>query len=1192
MKKLKSFVNQTGMSVFHAAGMRPIRASAVAFIIVWLCVCAGTPAFGQTDQGSIVGTIMDSSGGVIPKAAVTLTNVDTGLVLNMVTGTSGVYTFSPVKIGNYRVSATAPGFGTTTQQNLHVNIQQRLEANLTLTVGGVSQTVEVTAAPTLVQAEDASVGQEYLTKTINDTPLNGRNYVYIAQLTAGIVPTTGSRGGGSGDFSANGQASTQNNFILNGVDNNVSVVDYLNQASYNVKPPTDALSEFKVQTANYSAEFGHSSGSVVNASIKSGTNKVHGDVWEFFRNTALNAKDWTFTSVAPYHQNQFGATLGLPIVKNKLFFFGDWEDSRIHTLDPSNKATVPTAKMRTGDFSDLLDPVYTGAKAIQLYEPGTHTAIPGNRLDLDPALKLNPTALKILNLYPCPNTTSAAGATVNCVVNRPVIDNTFSYDTRMDYNVGSNDQIFASFSHSNHTAYHTPPLGNILDGGAFYDTGPQNFLSHNFAASHTHVFTSTLTNEFRVGFNYGHFTLQQPNANTNVAADLGLGGIPFGKNLGGLPTITMNLFGSIRPAQNNNGVGGAFPFGTWFFMYTTERQYISQILDNVTKIWGKHTLRAGVSIHYIRFSTFQPQYQRGAYTFNGVYTGGADGTLGSGVADFLLGQVNAAGLSSLGKSDNLRWDNGAFIQDDWKITRRMTLNLGLRWEDPTSFKDMKARMANFVPNSTLGVNSGTATYLLPTQPDGKPVDLGPNFLNIVGSRVNVGYTDNQYLVNDHWANFAPRLGLAYRLSDRGVLRMGYGLFFGGLAPIGYGPSPGADFPFLPTSNFTAASCSGPGNCPVVKSNLGNPITLEKGFVDPLSTGLIAAVTSPTVNGIQADTKAAYSENYNVSAEYLLTKEFALTVGYVGTQAHKLQGGFNVNNAYALQRTGSNINAMRAFPGLGNITVQQYVGQNAYNSLQSTLQKRLSHGLTFAANFTHSHQIAIGAPVSPIVPAKTNVTSTISDRFTLNGNYALPFGIGKTFAKNSKVLDYFIGGWAMSFTYVAQTGTPFSVATTNGAGFSPAVGATATPLLVGDPFVGGGTPPAGSPATSCPATVHTLSNWYNPCAFINPLSGNNIPAGTTVTGDAALPYFGNLRPTQIYGPGNARVNASLFKNFVISEARRVEFRADAFNVMNHASWSNPSDTGISSSGGKITSSVPFQTNTPDARFFQLSMKLYF
>lgn len=1179
-------------------------AMATAFCL--LVLFGSAPAFGQTDQGSITGVVTDQTGAAIPGAEVTLTNVDTGLVLTTKVDSSGVYTFAPIKIGNYKISASGPGFSTTTRQDLKLQLQQRLEVNLQLTLGSVEQKIEVSAAAPMMQTEEASVGQEFDSKTMNDTPLNGKNWVYLAQLTAGVTPTTGSRGGGSGDFSANGQSNTQNNFVLNGVDNNVSVVDYLNQASYNVRPPMEALQEFRVQTANYSAEFGHSAGAVVNASIKSGTNQIHGSAWEYVRNTALNAKDWTFSSVPPYHQNQFGATLGLPIIKNKLFFFSDFENNRISATDPANLVTVPTAKMRTGDFSDLLDTSYTGSKAIQLFEPGTNVQIPGNRLDLDPNVKLDAVALKILGLYPCPNVTKAAGLQKNCPVNRPVTDNTFTYDARMDWNIGSKDQVFASFSSSNRVAFHTPPLGPILDGGAFYDTGPENFLGQNFALSYSHIFTPTLTNEFRVGFNYAHYTLQQPNADTNVAAQLGLGGIPFGPKLGGLPNVNMTMISGIPATQSLfGGGGGPFAWGGWTFMFTTEHQNIAQLLDNVTKVWGNHTIRTGISLHYIRFSTFQPGSQRGGYTFSGVYTGGATGQIGSGLADFLLDQVASAamtggngliGPTGLGVSDNLRWDNGAFVQDDWKITRRLTLNLGLRWEDPTQFRDLKGRIANFVVNSPLGINSGTATYLFPNQPGGNNLPLG-NFQAIAGPRVAIAYTPNQYLVNSAWANFAPRLGLAYKLTDRLVIRTGYGLFYGGLSPIGYGPSPSADFPFLSTSNFVAASCSGSGNCPVAKSNLGNPITLETGFADILKTGVIPAVTSPSVNGIDPNTKAGYSENYNLTTEYALTNSTAMTVGYIGSQAHNMQALYNLNTAYGVMKTGSNINPVRAFPGLGNVLVQKYVGQNHYDSLQATFSKR-GKGLTYQANYTWSNQIALAAPASPLVPWKSNVTGQYQQRFTFNGNYQLPFGTGRRFANSSRLLDYFVGGWAASLSFVAQTGTPFTVNPSNipnvyaaAAGATSVLGFSPPVIMVGDPYKGGGTPPAGSAATSCPATVRTRTNWYNPCAFIVDVSasGLNIPTGTVLTGAAALPYFGKIRSKQIYGPGNNRVNMSLFKEFGVREWGKLTFRADVFNLLNHPSWSNPSDTGISSTGGAITSPVTFQTNTPDARFFQLSLK---
>jgi hypothetical protein len=1165
------------------------------------------PAYGQADQGTITGIVSDPSGAAIPGAQVTLLSTDTGLVLKAASDQSGVYTFSPIKIGNYKVSVTAAGFATTTQDNLQLNLQQRLEVDIKLTLGQVSQQVEVTAAPPVMQTEDASVGQEFSTNTINDTPLNGRNYVYIAQLAAGITPSGTSRGGGTGDFSANGQSQTQNNFMLNGVDNNVSVVDYLNQASYTVRPPPDALSEFKVSTADYSAEFGHSSGSVVNASIKSGTNQIHGAVWEYFRNTVLDAKDWNFASIPPYHQNQFGGTLGGPIIKNKVFLFGDLENNRIAGVDSANNTfEVPTAKMRTGDFSELLSTSWSGSSAIQLREPGTGAVIAGNRLDLDPNLHMNAAALHILSLYPCAN--APAVSANNCTVVRPITDNSFSYDTRLDWNITSKDLFFWSFSDSLRKQFHTPPLGMTLDGGNFYDTGNSTFLGQSTAISYTHIFTPTVTNEFRFGYNYGHFTLRQVNADKDIAKQLGFGGIPVWTPLeGGLTQVTMT---------------GMAQFGGWQWMYTTEHQNVIQALDNVTKILGNHALKFGVALQYIRYSTIQPMSPHGQYTFNGLYTGTQTGSAnGFALADFLLDKINTAQLSGYAGTDQLRWDNALYAEDNWKVNRRLTLTLGVRWEDPTPVKELKGHQANLVPTSTLGPNTGTGTYLIPNQPNGQPVALGPNFTNIAGPRITVAYTPNQYEVNQAPWNFAPRLGLAYKLSDRAVVRTGYGIFFGGLSPIGYGPNPGADFPFLPTSNFTAGSCTSPASCPVASSNLGNPLSMTTGFVDAevggqfTLPGVVAAVTSPTINGSAVNTKQAYSENYNLSVQYSITPTIAATVGYVGTQSHHTGGGYNINNTYDVLKSGTTIACTTAnqatcaltkpWPFLGNMTIGSFFGQSAYNSLQATLTSHASKSLTFAANYTWSHQMSISAPSSPILLdlglTKVAASGSMASRFTLNGNYKLPFGKGQKFANNSRALDYAVGGWASSLTVVAQNGSPFNIAAATisnkpgTANWQLPVGATPPAVQVGDPFKAGGTPDPENPilaSVGCPTVVHTIAHWYNPCAFADPASANglNVPTGG-LTGSAALPYFGGFKSPQVYGPGYYRVNLSLFKDFTIREQKKLEFRADVFNLFNHPSWANPS-AGITASAGQITSSVAFQSNTPDARFVQFSLKLLF
>ena len=456
----------------------------------------------QMDQGTITGVIQDNTGAVIPGARVTLTSTETGLVLQTRADANGIYIFSPIKIGNYEVTASAPGMQSTTQQNVRVDLQQRLSVNITLNPGAVNQTVVVTSAPPLLQTQQASVDQVISTNTINNTPLNGRNWVYIAQLTAGVAPAVGSRGQGTGDFDANGERPEQNNFILDGVDNNVNVVDFMNGASYVVRPPPDALAEFKIDTGDYSAEFGHSAGSVINASIKSGTNSLHGDLWEYVRNNDLDAQNWNALNVPPYHENQFGATLGFPILRNKLFFFGDAEANRIIYAE-TNTETVPTALMRQGNFSELLNPALTSSDVtVRLYEPnsgGTSPLSCNGQSNVLCTNQISTVAQHLFNLFPAPNANGAKTYN-NYVVNRSVRDNTFQWDTRLDWNISPKDQTFIRFSYTHEPQFRSPPLGPTLDGGAFQDDGNMINLGENFAFSETHMLARTAfgRKEFRV----------------------------------------------------------------------------------------------------------------------------------------------------------------------------------------------------------------------------------------------------------------------------------------------------------------------------------------------------------------------------------------------------------------------------------------------------------------------------------------------------------------------------------------------------------------------------------------------------------------------------------------------------------------------------------------------------------------------
>ncbi|NYF78969.1 TonB-dependent receptor [Granulicella arctica] len=1187
---------------------------ALFFTLVLIFNIAGGRAFGQADQGAITGLVQDSTGAVVPNAQVTLTSTDTGLVLQGQTDSSGNYVFSPVKIGNYKVTVTAPGFSTTTQENITLHVQDHAAVNIELKTGAENTTVTVTTAPPLLQTQEGSTGQVIEAKTINETPLNGRNWIFIAQLTAGVAPANGARGQGKGDFNANGQRAEQNNYIMDGVDNNVNVVDFFNGASYVVRPPPDALAEFKVQTGAYSSEFGHSAGAVVNASIKSGSNQIHGSVWEYLRNDAFDVREFFQGSspIAKYRQNQFGATLGFPIIKNKLFFFGDVEADRIIFGETHSGLQVPTARERVGDFGELLNKsLVSGGNTIQLYDPtkpNGSTPLPTN--DLRTVGTLNPVALNLLSLFPLPNIGVANQTYANYTSQTDTIDNTFQWDTRMDWNISSKDQAFGRYSYNHEPSTHPASLGSVLDGGGFGDTGQLVSLGENFAGSETHVFTPTLTNEFRFGYNYGHYAGLHENANnTSLASSLGLGGVPTAQNNSGLPYFN---------------VGGVSSFGSPQFYATNEYENVYQILDNVTKVVGNHTLKGGVDIQRIRFSTSQPTEPRGTYNFTGVYTSqvGTANT-GYGIADMLVDKMNSAAISNVFTSDDVRFNRAGYIQDDWKASQRLTVNYGVRYDYSTPYLERHDNQAAFVPTSAFVAGNSTGLYLIPKSKQGN-ITLPTKFLNLLSEdHITLQYTDNRYLVNPQKSNFAPRAGFAFKATEKAVIHGGYGIFFGGLESTGYYPNFGENFPFEFDSSYSAATCVVGTTCAT------NGYTLESGLPQK-----ITSPSQPTLRGGEANVRTPYSEQYNLTVEYGLSNTMVASVGFVGAVSRHLQFFPNPNGQTALTPNGfsgyTDVNGdktdpFQPFPHFNGFSYTAYDGASNYNSLQGKVEKRLSDGLSFLTTYTWSHSLDnADTPLGTTGDEGTrsiNILGLAADygpsgfdvrqRFTLNGNYELPVGHGKKYLNHGGLLDYVVGGWSSSFVFRAQTGQPISIAPNsytvkNTAGvvtssYVAVSGATINAVRIGNPFKAGGSPNSTNPTVTCPTKVRTVENWYNPCAFANPKSddigyttgtysdGTLIP--NSVSGGAALAYVGSNRGTA-YGPGYVRLDGSLFKSFTTFREQSLQFRADIFNSLNTPGYGNPSTTNISSSGGQITGARTFQSNTPDSRFFQFALKYSF
>jgi hypothetical protein len=1192
--------------------------------------------FGQADQGTITGVVQDPSGAVIPNANVTLTNLDLGQVLNITTDGAGIYVFSPVKIGNYKVTASASGFETTTQTNLHLSLQQRLNVVITLKPGAANETVTVTTDAPLMQTQESSVGQVMDTETINSVPLNGRNWVYIAQLSAGTAVASGSRGGGKGDFEANGQRAEENNFILDGVDNNANVVDFYNGASYVVNPPPDALAEFKVQTSDYSAEFGHSAGAVVNASIKSGTNALHGSAWEYVRNTIFDNHDWNPNGklpVAAYHNNIFGATLGGPVIKDKLFLFGDAQATRI-TYGESGTYNVPTALMRSGNLSELLNPSLTSdhtAHQIYYQDPtgqSAPVAVPNNDLSsFRGGSLINPTALKFLNLYPVANAGSSTYN--NYVAQRPILDNTFQWDVRADWNIGAKDATYSRYSYYNEVGHNAPPLGDILDGGGFGDDGKQKNYGANFMWSETHVFTPTLTNEARFGFNYLHTGFQHPNADkvgtgsTNAFADsVGFGGIPGGKLNGGLPRVSIN------------GVVSDFGSPTW--STTDEHENVYQIIDNVTKIVGNHALKAGVVFQNIRFSTLQPQDSRGYYNYRSGQTAGFDSTgnqiggTGSPLASFLLDRQNDAGLSNEVTNGDQRSNNAAYFQDDWRVKQNLTLNLGLRWEYFQPYQDVGGYQASFVPtagtysfNTATGMGSGQGKYLIPKETWNYAQTImtsnsySPNYQTVLTEDgITPTPVSDPHLLKAQHTNFAPRVGAAWSPNPRSVVRVGYGLFYGGLESAGYWPNLGENYPFQFTGTFNPDACTST-YCPTNGIKIGTGYTaVGDTQANLIQNGFASNTTSLTMRGSEMAPKTLYTESWNLSVERSINNDAVATLSYVGNTGKHVSMIVDTNSQLVLVAPGHGTNDQRPFPHSGGTASVINGGTSTYNALQAKVEKRMSHGYNLLATYTWSHSLDdvdtplgstgdTGSPNYNLVPIQHDYSQSPWDtrhRFTFNGLYELPFGRGRAYLNSNKVANFLAGGWSINAMFTAQSGNFFTVwqdsYNVDGKYFSHPDNINARAIQVSDPFSGGGV--AHTPDVTCPARVRNAQHWFNPCAFRNPWNaapasaGGDHPlaAGSYVSDQASvLGYLGGRR-SQIAGPGFERVNTSIFKSFTTFSEHKVEFRADIFNLFNTPALGQPNDSNIDQNAGQITGTRNLQRYAPDSRFIQLSLRYAF
>jgi hypothetical protein len=1230
--------------------------------------------FGQIDEGSIVGLVQDPTGAVVPGAQVTLLNTDQGITLNTTTSGSGEYTFSPVRIGHYSVSASAPGFSTTTQENLEVKLDQHLQVNIQLKTGAATETVQVTTAPPELQTEEGSVGQVVTGQSVNNAPLNGRNFTFLAQLGAGVnTPQADTRGNAaSGAFTANGLRPSQNNYLLDGIDNNSNAVDFLNGTNFVVLPPVDAISEFKVQTADFSAQLGRSAGAVMNATVKSGTNSLHGAAWEFFRNDKLDAADWfeDFQGInkGELRQNQFGVTAGGPIIKNKIFIFGDYEGKRRVAGNTQSGVSVPTVAERSSGYTNLADVItgQTGAPRADalgrsipvgtILDPATTRAVAAGAVDVVsgitnttsstvyvrdpfgscpasttnftlaacnlnqlPAGRLDANAIKLLNLYPQP---TSGGLTSNFASNPNLFEHRNAFDTRVDFDITQKDQVFFRFSYVDDPIFIPGPFGGVADGGGFQE-GDQTAKSDQSAVAWTHVFSPSLVNVARGGYNHLHTTRFGPVGSQNgIPAQYGIQGVPQQSENGGLPSIEMS---------------GLSTLGSNAFLPSDEVSDTLQVTDDFTKIYGQHSFKMGIEFQNVKFSTLQPAYSRGDFEYNNntasvSYTdipniGGGN----TGRAQFLLDPIAATvpgGISYIGGADEVQASNisktydekkyfAVYFQDDWKVTPRMTLNLGLRWDYFGPINETNGGQANFVPS---GPPNNTPEFLLPASGKDNRA-LSTSFTTLLAkdgiSLVQTGKYGNG-LVQTQRTNFAPRVGLAYQLDSKTVARGGFGLFYNSFENQGYGPNIGENYPFVYNFTYLQKNLGTPSVTPI---SAGSPwagcATAGPGGTATLNSGLSCIQFSPTqvnasqlgLQGLQFAYLTPLTLSANATIQRALSNSLSAQISYVVTSGMHLQSGIGANNVtQLLPADASTANAV-PFPDFGHgSSYHTTTGRSIYNGLQTRLEQQFHNGLQFLAAYTWSKTISDAGDLlnggsvngfrAPDIPGigqsfdRALADFDIRNVFHISGYYELPFGKDKEFLGNSgRIENAVVGGWAVNSIATLQGGQPLSLSCPT----NTAAGTNCTDLKV----------PGQNQKLGLHKDGQGKLNWFgNPAAFQQPclLGSNgpiqNSPAGCIAeTGSAILGGYATTTQT----PGLATFDFSAFKNIPISERFNMQFRAEFFNILNHPTFNAPGF------GGNGVTSISGSTNFTngnfgeigstrfapyDSRQIQFALKLYY
>jgi len=953
----------------------------------WLASSAAAQAVG----GTILGTVTDSTGAVVAGAKVTIVNEGTGLTRVVVADTNGEYTAPSLPTGHYTITSEMTGFKTIALSNIDVGVDQRVRINIRHEVGAMTESVSVTADSPLIQTSSSELGTTVGSQQIEALPLNGRNFVNLTRTVPGVlrgIPGANIDGAGSlawrasASFSANGQRPRDNNYMLDGVDNNETWLQ-----TVVIFPSVDALDEFKLQTSTYSAEFGRSLGGVVNLQIKSGTNRMRGSGFEFHRNDAFDANNF-FNNRAgrakpDFKQNQFGGTLGGPIFKDKTFFFGDYQGHR-ETQGVTALSTVPTMKMRAGDFSELTRVIYDPAT------PGV--PFPGNII---PDGRIDSVARNMLaQLYPEPNTAGtrqANGQIINNYLLNPVKnreDNQF--DVKVDHNLTDTNRFFLRYSYQKVHRLQPASLPHG-DAGATFGAGDGKITAQGLAFNDTHTIKPTVLNEFRFGWTSIKFFQLPIDYGTNPAAAIGLPGVNINNATSAMSQMT---FQNIR----NLGSNGNQP------LITNQNDF--QIFDNVTWIKGKHTIKGGGSITLRSREILNADTITGVFNFNNNMTSNCAGqpagctvnsATGFDVASLMLGLVNSKNRNYFDEDTytETRPEYALYAQDDFRVTSRLTLNMGLRWDIYPPWVEVDDRQSNF--------DEATGKFVVASD----------------GAVVN-GVEVGRYLQTYSKGDLGPRLGFAYDLngSGRTIVRGGFGIFWN-FTPGGTSGSKAQNQPFLQSTSLNANPTA-----------YGVNLLLKDGLPPPPGTDPARPAAGSTRSIFEVNFRDAYARQWNLNVQRSLASNYMVEIAYVGSQGRQMLIKGDPNQARPVVGV-SDSNVNRPYivlsPQLRTIGQVQSKGTLDYHGLLVKFQRRFANNFSFLNSYTYGKAMDLNSDNDGLVtltnvydpgynrgPADYDITHTLSSSWV----YEIPWAREKIY-----------GGWQFGGILLLRGGLPLTVTQT-------------------------------------------------------------------------------------------------------------------------------------------------------------------